>query len=175
MNFAALLALAAIFAELSLLAFGGANAVLPEMQRQVVEVQQWVSAADFSAMFALAQTAPGPNMMIITLVGWRVASWAGAIIATVALILPAALLTATTVTIWGRFRGARWRQFVQAGLVPVTVGLIASGAAVIVIAADRDWRLAVITVIVAGLHLTTRLHPLWLLAIGALGGLVGLV
>jgi chromate transporter len=93
----------------------------------------------------------------------------------VALILPAALLTAATVTIWGRFRGARWRQLVQAGLVPVTVGLIASGAAVIVVAADADWRLAAITAIVAGLHLTTRLHPLWLLAIGALSGLVGLV
>jgi chromate transporter len=170
-----LIALASIFAELSLLAFGGANAVLPEMQRQVVDVHQWVSAEDFSALFALAQTAPGPNMMVVTLIGWRVASWPGALVATIGLCLPSSILAGVTVTIWGRFRDAPWRKVVQAGLVPVTAGLIAAGAALIVVTADRDWKLAAITVVVAGLHATTRLHPLWLLAIGAGCGVVGLV
>ena len=56
--------LAAVFAQLSLLAFGGTNSVLPEMQRQVVEVHAWVTAQEFAALFALAQAAPGPNMLV---------------------------------------------------------------------------------------------------------------
>jgi chromate transporter len=175
MSLAVLVSLALIFAELSLLAFGGANAVISEMQRQVVDVQHWMSATDFIALFALAQTAPGPNLMVATLIGWRVASLPGAIVAQIALILPSSLLTAATVAIWGRFRGARWRQLVQAGLVPITIGLIAAGAVLITRMAATDGLLIAIAAIVAALHLRTRLHPLWLFAIGALYGLVGLV
>jgi chromate transporter len=175
MSIAVLLTLVAIFAELSLLAFGGANSVLPEMQRQVVDLQGWVSATDFSALFALAQTAPGPNMMIVTLIGWRVASWPGAILATIGLVTPSSLLTIFTITLWNRFRDAPWRKIVQAGIFPVTAGLIAAGAALIVVTADRDWKLAAITAIVAVLFMTTKLHPLWLLAGGALCGLLGAV
>lgn len=175
MSGAALVTLAVIFAQLSLLAFGGANAVVSEMQRQVVEVEQWMSATDFIALFALAQTAPGPNLMIATLIGWRVAALPGAVVAQIALILPSSLLTAVTYTIWSRFRGARWRQTVQAGLVAITAGLIAAGAALIARTAVSDVFLAAIAAATMALHLWTRLHPLWLLAIGAACGLAGLV
>jgi chromate transporter len=175
MSVSILVALAIIFAELSLLAFGGANAVVSEMQRRVVDIQHWMSATDFIALYALAQTAPGPNLMIATLIGWRVASLPGAIVAQVALILPSSLLTAATVTIWGRFRDAPWRRFVQAGIGPVTVGLIAAGAALIARTAATDWILVAIAAVVTVLHLRTRLHPLWLFAVGALYGLSGLV
>ena len=73
-----LLALAAIFAQLSLLAFGGGNTILPEMQRQVTQVHPWLTPQEFAALFALAQAAPGPNMLISTLIGWRIAGLAGA-------------------------------------------------------------------------------------------------
>ena len=170
-----LVSLALIFAELSLLAFGGANAVLSEMQRQIVDVQGWMSASEFSSLFALAQTAPGPNMMVVTLIGWRLAGPAGAVVATLALIIPSGVLAAVTVTLWHRFRDKRWRRVVQAGLVPVSVGLVAAGAIVLAIAADRDWRLAAITAAIAAVHCTTKLHPLWLLGIGGVCGAVGLV
>lgn len=175
MSASILLTITAIFAELSLLAFGGANSVLPEMQRQVVDAHGWISATDFTALFALAQAAPGPNMMIVTLIGWRVASLPGAILATVSLIAPSSVLTVFTITVWNRFRDAPWRRIVQAGIFPVTTGLIAAGAALIVVTADHDWKLAAITAVVAILHFTTRLHPLWLLGGGALCGLLGLV
>ncbi len=77
-----LIALALIFAELSVLAFGGGNTILPEMQRQVVEVHGWMTAADFSALFALGQAAPGPNLMVVTLVGWHVAGGPGRCVVT---------------------------------------------------------------------------------------------
>lgn len=169
-----LLALAAIFAELSLVAFGGGNTILPEMQRQVVEVHQWMSAREFSTMFALAQASPGPNMMIVTLIGWRVAGWAGALVATLAKFGPSSIVTALALRIWHRYKDAPWRRIVQIGLGPMTVGLVAASAALIVRASDHTWSLGVITAIATLVTLTTRVHPLWVLAGGALLGLSGI-
>jgi chromate transporter len=171
---AALVALAAIFSELSLLAFGGGNTILPEMQRQVVDVHHWMSARDFSALFALAQAAPGPNLMIVPLVGWRVAGWAGAFISSLAKFGPSSILTGLVLGTWRRFKNRPWRRVVQAGLVPITVGLVAASAALIAAASDRTWSLAAITAISAFCAVRTRLHPLWLLAGGALAGLSGI-
>ena len=170
---AVLLSLAAIFAELSLLAFGGGNTILPEMQRQVVDVHHWMSGRDFSAMYALAQAAPGPNMMIVTLVGWHVAGWPGVIAASLATFGPSSVLTALVTRVWQRFKDRPWRRIVQAGLVPITVGLVASSAALIARTADSDWVLAAITAAGAATILTTRIHPLWVLAAGSLVGLAG--
>jgi chromate transporter len=74
---APLASLAVVFTQLSLLAFGGTNSVLPEMRRQVVEVHPWLTAHEFASLFAMAQAAPGPNMLVVTLIGWRVAALPG--------------------------------------------------------------------------------------------------
>ncbi len=166
--------LALVFARLSLLAFGGGPTVLPEMARIAVTVRHWITAREFVALFALAQAAPGPNLMISTLIGLRVGGVGGALAATLGMIGPSALLTALSVLVWDRFRTARWRRVVQAGLVPVTVGLAAASATLIARNADRSWPLALLTLAVASLAYTTRIHPLWLLAAGALLGILGL-
>jgi chromate transporter len=168
-----LVSLAAIFSQLSLLAFGGGNTILPEMQRQVVEVHRWMSQADFSAMFALAQAAPGPNMMIVTLIGWHVAGWPGVFVTSVAKFGPSSLVTIAAMHVWERFKDRPWRRYVQLGLVPMTAGLVAASAALIARASDTTWILAAITLGVAALAYRTRIHPLWLLAAGALVGLTG--
>ena len=170
-----LVALAAIFAQLSLLAFGGGNVVLPEMQRQVVDIHAWMSATEFTSLFALAQAAPGPNLMICALIGWQVAGLKGALIAMAGIVGPASLLTGVTVSLWDRFRAASWRRAAQAGIVPITVGLVCASASLIVVSADTDWRLAAITATVALLATATKLHPLWLPGGGALLGGAGLV
>src|SRR6185437_6578527 len=72
------------FAALSLVAIGGINAILPEIHRVVVDVESWMTSAEFADLFALAQLAPGPNAMVVALVGWKVAGLAGALVATVA-------------------------------------------------------------------------------------------
>ena len=171
---ATLLALAAIFAELSLLAFGGGNTILPEMQRQVVDIHHWMSAQEFSAMFALAQAAPGPNMMVVTLVGWRVAGWSGVLVTTLAKFGPSSILTGAVMHFWTRFKDRPWRRVVQQGLVPMTVGLVAASAALIAHASDHEWAFGVITAVVALASFASKIHPLWLLAAGALGGLSGI-
>jgi chromate transporter len=171
---AVLLSLAAIFAELSLLAFGGGNTILPEMQRQVVEIHHWMSAQDFSAMFALSQAAPGPNLMIVTLIGWRVAGWPGVLVATLAKFGPSSIVTGLSLHGWRRFKDAPWRRMVQTGLVPMTVGLVSASAWLITRASDPVWSLGIITAVCALVTFRTRVHPLWVLAGGALIGLSGI-
>ena len=168
-----LVSLAAIFSQLSLLAFGGGNTILPEMQRQVVEVHQWMSKADFSALFALAQAAPGPNMMVVTLIGWHVAGWPGVIVTSIAKFGPSSLVTVAAMHAWERFKDRPWRRYIQAGLVPMTAGLVAASAALIAEASDRTWTLGAITAVVAVLAYRTKVHPLWLLAAGSVVGLTG--
>ena len=170
-----LVALAAIFAQLSLLAFGGGNSILPEMQRQVVAVHPWLTASQFAALYALAQAAPGPNMLVSTLIGWRVAGLPGALVATGALCAPSSLLTFATSRLWARFHGRPWRAAIQAGLMPVTAGLVLSGAALLIETTSRGWRTAVLTAVATMLFLATRLHPLLVLAAAAALGASGML
>ncbi|QGZ57576.1 chromate transporter [Paraburkholderia acidiphila] len=168
-----LVALAAIFSQLSLLAFGGGNTILPEMQRQVVEVHHWMPASEFSALFALAQAAPGPNMMVVTLVGWHVAGWAGMLVTSIAKFGPSSLVTIAALHAWDRFKDRPWRRIAQKGLVPVTAGLVAASAVLIAKASDPSWIAWAITGVCAVLAFRTKIHPLWLLGAGSLIGLMG--
>jgi len=169
-----LIALALIFSELSVLAFGGGNTILPEMQRQVVEIHHWMSAEEFSALFALGQAAPGPNLMVVTLVGWHVAGWAGMLVTTLAKFGPSSILTIFALHAWERFKDKPWRRVVQAGLLPVTAGLVAASAALIAHASDTNLLLAAITAVTAALAVKTKIHPLWLLFGGSMAGLLAL-
>lgn len=168
-------ALAGLFAQLSLVAVGGGNTILPEMQRQVVGVHHWMTGQEFAAMYALAQAAPGPNMLVTTLIGWRVAGLPGALVATGSLCAPSSLLSYVVSGAWFRFRDARWRRVVQAGLTPVTVGLIMSGAALLTAATSVDWRYAALTAAVTLALLLTRVSPLLGLGLGAALGAAGLL
>ncbi|GAA3891160.1 chromate transporter [Gibbsiella dentisursi] len=167
-----LISLALIFTELSLMAFGGGVSILPEMQRQVVEVHHWMSAQEFSALFAMAQAAPGPNMMVVPLIGWHVAGWAGLLVSSVAKFGPSSVVTLLVMNAWKRFKDKPWRRIVQTGLVPVTVGLVAASGLLIAEASATNWRLAVLILFATGFGMSKRIHPLWVLAGGALLGLL---
>jgi chromate transporter len=167
--------LAAVYAQLSLMAFGGANALIPEMQRQVVDVHHWMSAQAFAALYALAQAAPGPNMMVVSLIGLRVGGFWGALITTGAVAAPSSVMTYLVSGVWDRFENANWRRALQAGLQPVTIGLIAASAALLIESTTVDWRTASVIVVTAGLFIFTKLHPLSILGAAAVAGAIGLV
>lgn len=168
-------ALAWLYAQLSLVAVGGGNTILPEMQRHVVNVHGWMTGQEFAALYALAQAAPGPNMLVSALVGWRVAGLPGALVATGSLCAPSSLLSYFVSGAWFRFRDARWRRVLQAGLTPVTVGLVMAGATMLTEATSVDWRFAALTATVTLVLTLTRLSPLLLLAGGAALGASGLL
>jgi chromate transporter len=163
------------FAIMSLLAFGGANAVVPEMHRQAVELHSWMSEREFSDMFAMSQAAPGPNVMLVTLIGYHVAGFAGALVASVAMCGPSAILAHFLGRTWDRFKDAQWRRAVQAGLVPISVGLVGASAIVLTRASDHSWIAGCVTVATAAVAYGTRLSPLWLIGIAGLLGFAGLM
>jgi chromate transporter len=121
-----LLALAVVFVPLSLLSFGGSNAVIADIAEQSI-AQGWTSERDFADFFALARAAPGPGSMLAALIGWNAAGLAGALVATVSLYLPSAILVWIAARIWGRWRGSRWHAAIERGLAPVAAGLFLSG------------------------------------------------
>ena len=170
-----LLALLGHFGLLSLVAFGGVTAVVPEIHRFTVDLHGWMTSAEFADLFALAQAAPGPNMMIVTLVGLRAAGVPGAIVATVAMCLPSCLLTFTVSRAMTRFANNPWRAVLQAGLAPVTVGLVLGTGWVLTRAADHSVAAYALTAAGAGWMLMARWNPMWLLAAGAVLGLAGVV
>jgi chromate transporter len=167
-----LLYLAAICGKLSLLSFGGAVSVLPELQREVVINHHWLSARDFSALYALCQASPGPNVLIYALIGWRLAGLAGVLTCTIMTFAPTALLTAVALKGWNHYQHHPWRQRIQTGLAPVTVGLIAAAAVLLSRSTADSWPLAGIVALSALLAIKTRLHPLYILLGSALIGLL---
>jgi chromate transporter len=164
------------FTVLSLLAVGGVSSVLPEIHRVVVERHAWMTDVQFTQMFAIAQASPGPNMLIVALVGWHVAGLPGALVATAAICAPSCTLSYFVVRVWDRFRGAPWRSAIEAGLAPITVGLVlATGWLVAQGAQGTGWVAAAITAAVVGLVTFTRVNPIWLFAAAGALGLLGLV
>lgn len=165
-----LLKLGAFFSVLSLFTFGGVSSVVPEMQRFIVDQNGWTTAADFMQLFAVAQAAPGPNVLIVSLLGWRVAGFPGSLVALGAICLPAGILAWWVSELWERFRDSPWRGAIQRALTPLVVGLIASGGYIIATPAAPDWRLWLIALGTALAMLATRINPLWIMAAGGVAG-----
>jgi len=172
---ASLLQIAFLFGSLSLVAVGGANTVVPEMHRQAVEVGHWMSDTDFANLYAIVRAAPGPNMLISTMIGWRAAGLWGAAVATLAMCAPSCLLTYGVIRIWERYRHTRWRAAVEAGLAPVTVGLVLASGYILTRAADHNWRMLAVTAASALTTLLTRFNAIWVLTAAGVLGAVGLI
>ncbi len=182
------------FLSLSLLAIGGAITTAPDMHRYLVVEQHWISDAQFTASIALAQAAPGPNLLFIALLGWDVgvnsaggvaagaSAWGWGLLG-VFLSMLGILLPSTTLT----FAAARWghqnrelltvRAF-KAGMAPIVIALLAATGWILSASqgsAADSWRLWLVTAAVTVLVWRTRIHLLWLLAVGGMLGWFGVV
>lgn len=168
-------ALFAHFLAISMLAIGGAIAVAPEIHRYVVDERRWIDDGQFSASVALAQAAPGPNLLFVPVIGHAIAGLPGAAVALAGILLPSTTL-AWAVTRWGqRRRETRGVRAFVAGMAPVTIGLLLSAGTVLVLPlAQRPSAWALVAATVA-LSVFTRINPVWLIAAGAAVGAAGLV
>ena len=167
-----LITLALVFTQLSVLAFGGGNAILPEMQHQVVNIHHWMSAEQFSSLFAMAQAAPGPNMMIVPLIGWHVAGPAGLLVTSIAKFGPSSMITVYALKFWQRFKNHPFRSRFEQALKPITVGLVLVSAWMIAHASAQNTILVMIVILTTLLGLFKRIHPLWVMLLGAGLGIV---
>lgn len=169
-----IVALAMHLALLSSISFGGFPAVLPDLRHFVVDTNGWTTAQEFTNLFAMAQSIPGPNMILMmSFIGWKVWGLPGAVVSAFATIGPPCLMYFAAYRLWDRFRGASWQGVIRLGLTPVVVGLVVAGGTVMARAADTNWWAVAATIAAAALTLSTRLNPIWLLLAGGVLGGVG--
>jgi len=182
-----LVSLLNVFCLLSLLAVGGGSAVLPQMEHETVTVHQWVSADDFATIYSLGQMAPGPNMTMVGLIGFKAANHAGMstgwgfaamLVVLFAFYLPSSFLTYAVSHIWDSFKENPWRDAVQRGMAPITIGLMLAGVHAVGKTASynpaHSLHFNTITIAVglavAGILFARRINPaLLILAGGAVG------
>jgi chromate transporter len=160
---------------LSLLAIGGVNTIIPELHRFVVLDHPWMTNEQFTALFALAQAAPGPNVIFVTLIGWQVAGLAGACAATVAICGPATVIAYVATRLSTQWQHLRWFKLLRSGLVPLTTGLMIASAWLLTAASAQSTLGYVVTAATALVMLTMKINPLWLLALAGGAGATGLL
>jgi len=169
------LALFLHFLMLSSMAVGGTHTVMPDMYRYVVDVHQWITGKQFADAYALAQAAPGPNVMYVTLIGWQVGGWIGALATTLALVVPSSVVAIVFVRLSARNPNAPLGRAMRSGLAPIAIGLTFSSAWVLVRSVNHDWHGYALTALAFAIVMRTRINPLLLLGGGALAGVAGLV
>ncbi len=159
----------------SLIAFGGVNALLPSLLNLSVNQEHWIDLQTFADYFAIAQAAPGPNFMTVTLIGWHVYGVIGALIATFAIAWPSSILV---------FFLQRWvmgmsnqqkKKTIQYAAAALAIGLVLSSAWQIALQINHSITAYSLTLATIGLTVCTRWHPLYLIALGAVLGFLGVI
>jgi chromate transporter len=167
-----LIHLASTFALLSILAVGGGTAVLPEMQALLLQ-QFGISHIQFVHIYSIGQLAPGPNMLMVLVLGYQLAGLIGAGIVLLSFFLPSSLLCFYVGRLWDRFGENPWRRTIQNALEPISIGLMVSG----VYAVGKASIISPITLVLAlatfYLILKTKINPVWII-LGS-GGISALV
>ncbi|CAN5401823.1 chromate transporter [soil metagenome] len=177
------LQLVALFGMLSLLSIGGGNAVLPEMHLRAVHDRHWLTDSQFADVFSISQTTPGPSILIVAMIGYAAGlhdggipgAILGGVIATVAMIVPAASLMYIVTLFWQKAQKSSWRIAVEKGFAPLTVGLILATSLVMSKAADHDWRAYLLTAICTLIFVRTSINPLFIVAAAGLIGYFGVI
>ncbi len=188
------MALFAHFTALSLLAVGGVITTVPDMQRYLVTDQHWLTDSQFTSSVALAQAAPGPNVLFVALMGWNVGLNAGGglgggptawglallgVAATMAgILLPSSILTYSATQWAHRNRELRAVRAFKLGMAPLVIALMLATGWLLIANHDqpqRDGPLWLLAVVATLLVWRTKIHLLWLIGAGALLGALGWV
>lgn len=161
------------FGVLSFISIGGANATIPEIHRQVVDVLHWMDDATFASLIAIGQAAPGPNVLIVGMIGWQMAGVFGLLVATMAIVLPSCCMAAAVGRLMTRFAAVEWVEVLRRALAPIAVGfMLASGYVMAHASFEGILSLAIVAAAAAMIFFTRR-SPLAGIAAGALLGIVG--
>ena len=155
-----------IFAPLSFVTIGGGASIIAPLNHQAVEVHHWVTQREFVDLFAISRVAPGPASLLVSLIGWKVAGWPGALVGAIGIFLPSSLLCYGVTRIWNHYRGKAFHTALEQGLVPVGAGLLIASALTILRASETGppgWAIALAATMVLAWR---SLHPLLILVAG---------
>lgn len=175
MNIMTLLSLLYVFSGLSVIALGGGTAALAQMQLDCVHNYHWITNDQFVDFFAITQATPGPSMLIVSLIGYKVASWPGMVVTTVATFAPACALTYIVSRVWHYFHESKWREPVEKGLSAVTVGLLFASSLIVTKHAASGWEAYILVAASALILSFTKINPLIVMGISAVIGYFGIV
>lgn len=168
------LQLAGLFSALSLSAFGGGKVVLPSMHQAAVGQYHWMDDQDFVNLFSISMAAPGPSMMVVSLVGLKAClhygaaiALLGALIATVSMFLPSAVLVFVVGKFWDSWEESPWRHSIQQAIMPISTGLILAATVIIAKTSIHSVPTGIMAVVALALMLYTKINPV--LMMGAAG------
>ena len=161
------------FGLISIISIGGANATIPEIHRQVVLLHHWMDDATFATLVAIAQTAPGPNVLTVSIIGWNLAGLAGLLAATIAIVLPSSVMAFGVGRVIALYGANEWVGVTRRALAPIAIGLMFASGIVMARAAYQGVASLFIVAAVASIVYFTRLSPLWSIFGGAAFGIVG--
>jgi chromate transporter len=142
------------------------------MQQAAVDRYHWMTDRTFLDLFAISRVAPGPGSLIVTLVGQRAAGLPGALVATLAMFGPSCLLVHFAARFWHRAREAAWRETAERGLAPIAVGLVFASGLALMRGTEHGWAAVGLTAAATGVLAATEIHPLAVLAVGGVIGLL---
>ena len=182
------------FLSLSLLAVGGAITTAPDMHRYLVDTRHWLSDEQFTSSIAIAQAAPGPNVLFVGLMGWNVGlnagggpagGWRayglallGVAVTMLGMLIPSGVLTYSATRWAHKNRELRAVRAFKTGMAPIVIALLIATGWLLTAAHNQpahDWRLWLLTAAVTVIVWRTRIHLLWLIGGGAVLGMLGLV
>ena len=175
MNWGVVAQICLLFGGASLLSIGGGNSVVPEIELRAVSTYHWLTGNQFADLFDIAQTAPGPSILLVTLVGYAAAGVAGALLATLAMVLPAAIVVYGCSRFWHAAEHARWRIAFERGLAPVAVGLVAASGLIVARSADHTPAQYALTAAATAVFCVTKVNPLLVVGAAAVLGTLGVV
>lgn len=172
MTSALLLRLVAVFGTLSVLGFGGGKGIFPQMRLDAVDQDHWLTAAQFAHFYAIGKLVPGPATIMVVLIGFGVAGFAGAAIAALAMFVPSSIMMYVAGKVWDHYEGAPLRTILAVGFAPMIVGLVWASLAVISHGAVDAPAGYAIAGVIAFLSLRTNLPtPFLILGAGVVGAL----
>jgi chromate transporter len=161
-------ALITVLAPLSLLSFGGGASILGPLHDAFVQHYQWLTSREYVDYFAISRASPGPGAMLVTLIGWKLAGWAGALVATIAIFLPSSLLCYRVAGIWNRHRGTPLHRALERGLVPIGTGLTIAGAVITQHTSETGAAGWIVALATTALLTWRNVHPLIVLTCGGM-------
>lgn len=159
----------------SLIAFGGVNALLPSLLNLSVNQEHWIDLQTFADYFAIAQAAPGPNFMTVTLIGWHIYGVLGALVATIAIAWPSSILVYFLQRLIMGMNDQHKKKVIQYAAASLAIGLVLSSALQIALQINHSYPAYALTLLTIGLTIFTRWHPLYLIGLGAILGVLGII